>query len=290
MVLSTATRRSWLRIALLLVVAGVLTLFTQVGGVALLMALFLNRLLKQVPGWQDRRFSALKGLSLFVGLYALALGLAVPLLAPLGGRVPLPCFSTAEAPLRPASLVYCVLGRNYAKRQVTSTITQAAAYMAKRFPGTVTIYLDAGFPFGGMPMLPHLSHARGDAVDLAFYYAFYSQIRKTGRPVLNGVPSPIGYWAYEQPRPGEVRPCLGRAGWLRWDFHWLQSFFAPMQMDPDRTGALLRWLADPRAGNRTSKILLEPHLKARMAPGLEKIRFQGCQAARHDDHLHIRVR
>jgi hypothetical protein len=48
--------------------------------------------------------------------------------------------------------------------------------------------------------------------------------------------------------------------------------------------AALRTLtADPRIG----KIFIEPHLKQRFAPSEAKIRFQGCRAARHDDHIHL---
>ncbi|MFT5619364.1 MAG: hypothetical protein ACI85I_002607, partial [Arenicella sp.] len=38
------------------------------------------------------------------------------------------------------------------------------------------------------------------------------------------------------------------------------------------------------------KVFIEPHLKTRL--GLEnysKIRFHGCQAVRHDDHIHVQL-
>jgi hypothetical protein len=37
------------------------------------------------------------------------------------------------------------------------------------------------------------------------------------------------------------------------------------------------------------KILLEPHLRDRLGLTSSKIRFQGCNAARHDDHLHLQL-
>ena len=43
---------------------------------------------------------------------------------------------------------------------------------------------------------------------------------------------------------------------------------------------------DPRIG----KIFLAPHLAAKFGAGTSKIRFQGCAAARHDDHIHIQLR
>ena len=42
---------------------------------------------------------------------------------------------------------------------------------------------------------------------------------------------------------------------------------------------------DPRIG----KIFLEPHLAAQFGSGAPKIRFQGCAAALHDDHIHIQL-
>ena len=39
------------------------------------------------------------------------------------------------------------------------------------------------------------------------------------------------------------------------------------------------------------KILLEPHLAHRLGvEGRPNIRFQGCRAARHDDHIHVQIR
>lgn len=38
------------------------------------------------------------------------------------------------------------------------------------------------------------------------------------------------------------------------------------------------------------KLFLEPHLKSRWRLGAyDKIRFHGCKAVRHDDHLHIQL-
>ena len=42
---------------------------------------------------------------------------------------------------------------------------------------------------------------------------------------------------------------------------------------------------DPRIG----KIFLAPHLAAKFGSDAPKIRFQGCAAARHDDHIHIQL-
>lgn len=37
------------------------------------------------------------------------------------------------------------------------------------------------------------------------------------------------------------------------------------------------------------KIFIEPHLKQRLHLTNKKIRYHGCHAVRHDDHLHIQI-
>lgn len=37
------------------------------------------------------------------------------------------------------------------------------------------------------------------------------------------------------------------------------------------------------------KILIEPHIPARLGVSSRAIRFQGCRAARHDDHIHNQI-
>jgi hypothetical protein len=44
-------------------------------------------------------------------------------------------------------------------------------------------------------------------------------------------------------------------------------------------------LAEPAV----QKILIEPHLKERLRLQSSKVRFQGCHAARHDDHVHVQI-
>lgn len=148
------------------------------------------------------------------------------------------------------------------------------------------VYLDAGFPFlDGFPLLPHLSHDDGKAIDLAFFY----QDAETGRAIPAGGAWPLGYWAYSGPRPGEPTPCpdFGGTFTLRWDFDWLQPMFADLRLDSERTKAMVAWLAQKGRAGGVRKLLLEPHLKSRLGLSSDLVRFQGCRAARHDDHVHI---
>jgi hypothetical protein len=160
---------------------------------------------------------------------------------------------------------------------VRQALREVNSEFASEANGAEIAYLDAAFPFfDWFPMLPHISHGNGRKVDLALFFE--------GR---TGTPSPIGYWGFVQPRPGDPRPCRRHAGFLRWDVSWLQPFLPKARLDPDRSRRLLIRLAeDPKV----RRILIEPHLRARLGLTHPKIRFQGCWAARHDDHMHIEFR
>nr|WP_261337460.1 hypothetical protein [Rhizobium leguminosarum] len=205
------------RFALHALIILILTLLTQIGGIAYLVALAASR------AWGLRRFLA--KLTIFLLCYAGAT-FAASLTAPISGRVPLSCVAGAEDRLVVRSPIYCLLNRNYVTPGVRDLAKALAAHMDKEFPGTVTVALDANFPFvNGFPLLPHLSHADGKKLDFAYYY------KDVDGAFLSGATrSPIGYFAFEQPAPGDERPCEGRNDWLttRWDFDALSLCFRPI--------------------------------------------------------------
>ncbi|MBM7068074.1 hypothetical protein IU397_10820 [Actibacterium sp. 188UL27-1] len=235
----------------------ILTLLTQVGGLAWLAALAVR----------PRIVS-------FAGAY-LALWLITPFAAAAFGRVPMPC--SDEAGLR-TKAIYCALNRHYVTPDLRHAAIQAAQTVAETFPGTHTIALDAGFPFlDGMPLLPHLSHDDGRKLDLAFYYTDPASQYLPGQ-----TRSPLGYWAFET----GPSTCTRQFPTLRWNMDLLQPLWPDRPLEGARTTALVQALiADPRIG----KILIEPHLETRLGLGHSKLRFQGCRAARHDDHIHIQL-
>jgi len=193
-------------------------------------------------------------------------GLSQPLMAlvaPLAGRVPLPCWS--GGPLRPKSAVFCLAHRHYVVPELRRELEAIAARVGDAHPNTVVSFLDAGFPLGG-PLLPHLSHHDGRKVDLALF--------GTGG-------SPVGYFGYA---PGPAA-CPPRTLDLRWDLDALQPWIG-LELDEARTATLLREAA--RAG-AIGKLLIEPHLERRLGVRSNKLRFQGCRAARHDDHVHLQL-
>ena len=67
----------------------------------------------------------------------------------------------------------------------------------------------------------------------------------------------------------------------------LQPMIRDLALDETRTAEALRWLAANLPA--TGKVFIEPHLADRLGATGEKIRFQGCRAARHDDHIHVQL-
>ena len=256
-----------------------LTVTTQVGGILLLASL---KLLKKVRAGNRLGLWGLR-CAAFLAIYIATIVLGVPFLASLNGRVPLPWFASEEQPLKPANLGFCLLARNYVRPQLRDLLERVSEKISKSLPGSTVIYLDANFPFmNGFPLLPHLSHRDGKKVDLAYFY-----LDRETREMLDGPPSPIGYWAYEQPAPGEPIPCRNIRSPLRWNFESIQPLFAFAEMDRQRTKKLLQVLIEEPA---IQKIFIEPHLKTRLGLSSGKVRFQGCRAARHDDHIHAQIK
>ena len=283
----------WRTLAIDAAIFVVLTLLTQVGGLVWALLVTAYRVLGV------RRHGTLIAVAMLAAIFAFgtldALG---GLAAKTAGRVPLPgCEREAGARLAPAVPWLCPLQRHYAAPAMRDVLVDLARAMAARPDGTpeprqvAVRWLDANFPaFDGFPLLPHLSHDDGRKVDLAFLYRDGPD-RGGGGPVDTVRSRRFGYWAFEEPRPGDPRPCAGRDDrlTLRWDMDWLPRiglFHDRLMLDEERTARMIRLLA---ADPRVTRILLEPHLAERLGVAHPKVRFQGCRAARHDDHIHVEV-
>ena len=254
-----------------------LTLLTQIGGLAYLLACLLaynsSHLLAR---WGIR-------LGLFVMLYGAGWWMARKV-APIYGREPLPCLADSMGDFRLQSPIYCLANRNYVTSGMKSLLLDLSMYMNQAYPGTLTQGLDAGFPFfDGFPMLPHLSHRDGNQMDLAFYYK-----DQKGGYLRGQTASPVGYWAFSGTGT-EICPDATR--WdLRWKMDWFQPMVRPYEIEEARMTAALDWLEQEGPMHGLKRILLEPDLKQRWLPHSKLIGFQGCHAARHDDHLHLSIR
>lgn len=269
-----AAKLKWL---LTIAVVVLLTLLTQLGGLVWLVALGLTR---------RRRAGIPVFLALFLGLYAAGSALSHAV-APIFGRVPLPCFDDGTSRLKMQSPLFCVLNRQYVVPELREAASALSRHMGQAFPGTTTLALDANFPFfNGFPLFPHLSHSDGRKLDIAFFYQ-----DAAGNYLDTATRSPVGYFAFEQPRPGSILPCRDREDLLtlRWDLDFLQSLWRSLSLEEGRTGEALRWLSGEGSSFGIEKIFVEPHLAQRLGVEAESIRFQGCRAARHDDHIHMQV-
>lgn len=246
-----------------------LTALTQIGGIAYVLGLALRR---------GRAGGLLVGLV----LYVLATLFVVPPLAASFGRVQLPCSSSGDGPVVAATWLTCALNRGYVAPAALAVVNDLGRAVSERFPGTRLTTLEASFPFiDGFPLVPHLSHRNGRKVDIAYFYRQAGD----GTAVPYGSPSPIGYFIFEQQKPGEKISCSTPSP-LRWNFHWAQPATPAWVIDEERTAFVVRWLEERR---NVYRLFLEPYLAERMRVAGGKVRFQGCRAARHDDHIHIDV-
>lgn len=266
-----------LRLILRLGIFLLLTLLTQIGGVIYLLALGSGRLLPAKSFSSVQRCAA----TFLVGtlLYVVATVFIVPHVAAIFGRVRLSCSQSSS--IITANSFTCWFNRGYVRSDVHSKLIALADEFQRANPGSRLTVLESGFPFiAGFPLLPHLSHHDGRKVDLAFFYRH----RSGDFPIDSGSPSPIGYFVVEPPRASEVDACAGSFTPLRWSFWWINPEDRDWMLDEQRTAALLRML---KSSLHVTKLFVEPHLAKRLGVEGEKIRFQGCRAARHDDHIHV---
>lgn len=123
-------------------------------------------------------------------------------------------------------------------------------------------------------------------MDIAFCYQNATSLKAT-----NECPSYIGYGVCESPLPGEVNTantCLQRG---YWQYSILTKIVSQRNknnflFDQNRTKYLMVLLSTQK---EIATIFIEPHLKYRMALNSYKIRFHGCHAVRHDDHIHVEL-
>lgn len=260
-----------------------LTVLTQVGGIFYLLSFSTHRFINRNSTGYKRL--ALKIIS-FTVLYLIGVFLVVPFLAKPLGRVPLPLVE--ESGLQPGTVITVFLCRNYVRPELKKAADHVSEQMQKKFPGTVINYLDANFPFfDKFPLLPHLSHNDGKKLDLSFAY----RESKT-KTITSELPSFIGYGICEESKPNEINTAIVCEQKGYWQYSFLKKIIPQgskkeFVFDEQRTKRLVELFANEKA---IGKIFIEPHLKNRMSLSSPKIRFHGCQAVRHDDHIHVQLK
>jgi hypothetical protein len=261
-----------------------LSLLTQVGGLVYLLSFFTYPLISRRV--KNQYFRGILKFGSFLILYLSTTFLIVPLIAKPFGREQLPI--TQKNNIKPLTIFTCLLNRNYVRAELKESVFRVANEMNQRFPETTLNYLDANFPFfNGFPLMPHLSHNDGKKLDIAFCY----RDKKTNQQT-NKCPSFIGYGIGETPLPGETNTASSCAGKGHWQYSFLQKIIPQGSkqnfiFDNIKTRELVNLFASQRP---IEKIFIEPHLKTRLKLSSDKIRFHGCQAVRHDDHIHVQLR
>jgi hypothetical protein len=273
-----------LKILLGLILFGLLTIGTQVGGIVFLIYIFISI---QIDKRLTRRLTRVTAKVLsFVTLYLLFVFVLVPLIARPFGRVPLPLLESNH--VRPTNILTVLLNRNYVRPELRQATFEVARKMNEKYPGTILNYLEANFPFiDKFPLLPHLSHNDGKKLDVSFHYTD----AKTGKPT-NEVPSWIGYGVSEGPRKGEFDRPADCAEKGYWQYSFMSRTVSQERkddypFDPRRTKDLVNFFI---ANKSIASILIEPHLKTRLRLTGGKVRLHGCNAVRHDDHVHVQLR
>jgi hypothetical protein len=274
----------YFRRALFLLLFIMLTIATQFGGVVLIISWVLIQFIPK--DGRSKFWRSAVSFGAFLTIYAVFLFGIVPITASLFGRVPLPLVTKNF--VKPANMLTYVLGRNYVRRELREIIFHVGGEMQEKYPGTVINYLDTGFPFiNGFPLWPHLSHNDGKKADISFQY--FNNV--TGE-YSTDVPSWIGYGVCEEPRADEYdyAAVCEQKGFWQYSFmrnHVSQEFKHNYLFDETRTAALVRAFIRKK---EIGKILIEPHLKQRLNLTHPKVRLHGCQAVRHDDHVHVQLR
>ena len=254
-----------------------LTIFTQIGG---LVYVFSKLIIRQF-GMQKSR----SRFPIYLLCYLLITLVIIPLIAPLFGRVTLPVFTNTNSNLKAGSYIGVLANRHYVKPELKNLLLDVAS---KLDDGITLVYLDANFPFfENFPLLPHKSHDDGEKVDLAFIYQAGDQ------SFLNKAKGILGYGVVEPPMGNEVdqtATCEKRGYWQYGIITKIVAWFGKSnkyQFSAVQNKKLLQILAKHKA---VGKIFIEPHLKERLGLSrFRKIRFHGCAAVRHDDHIHVQL-
>jgi hypothetical protein len=251
-----------------------LTIITQIGGLVYLVSLLISKRYKI----SKKRYR----FSVFLSLYLFFTFLIIPILAPLFGRERIEESNHVKA----HSFFYKLLNRNYVKPELNDALQNIALEFNKTYYDINIVYLDANFPFlNKFPLLPHLSHNDGKKIDLTLIY------QTKDKKITNKKRSRSGYGIYESPKKGEVNQiekCKKRGYW-QYDFPQyltLGSINKDLEFSELATRDLILQIVKQTS---IKKVFIEPHLKTRLGLKSSKIRYHGCQAVRHDDHIHVQL-
>jgi hypothetical protein len=265
--------KAFIKILLHFLLVIILTILTQIGGVIYIISLlFISR---------KKSKYRVKRTLLFIFLYIICTFFIVPNVAPIFGRTKI----EDNHKIRVHNYITKICNRDYVTTKMHAVLTDISSKLYKELPEIKLIYLDANFPFfDGFPLLPHLSHNDGKKIDISFIYE-----DENGKTNLK--PSRSGYGIFEVPLKGEINQTniCKKNGFWQYDFTkhvTLGTHSQNLKFSKSGTKTLINKIL---ANKNVSKIFIEPHLKARLHLNNSKIRFHGCKAVRHDDHIHLQI-
>lgn len=250
----------------------VLTAITQIGGIVYLIS--------EIVVKRSTTKYYLKKIGVFLSIYLLSTYALTPIIAPVFGRERI----VESQNIKAHTFLTNLLNRNYVSHKMQTAIREIALTFDKKHPQIKLIYLDANFPFiNGFPLLPHLSHNDGNKIDISFIYQ-----NKEGQ-LTNKKPSVSGYGIFESPASNEydqIKFCTQKGYWqYEITKHiTLGTTNNDLKLSEKATKDLLLTILKQK---QIGKVFIEPHLKTRLKLQHSKIRYHGCQAVRHDDHIHI---
>jgi hypothetical protein len=265
-----------------LLIFSFLTLLTQVGGVIYLLCFplyfFLKKRINNAISLFFFQFAA------FSLVYCLSTFTIIPLIAKGFGRVPMPL---THVDLRPQNWGTVLCNRHYVRPALRSLTIEASEIMQQN-QGATLLYLEAQHPFfNGWPLLPHLSHSDGKKLDIALLW----KDRKSDKYVAE-TPSVIGYGVFVDPSPNEQKRIQECEAQGFWQYGYMEKVVSQarkpdFRLDEAKTAAMVRLFCEHP---KVKKVLIEPYLKTRLGlMDLKNLRHQGCNAVRHDDHIHVEL-
>ena len=250
-----------------------LTIITQIGGIAIILSeLLCKRLLKT---------KKISRITCFIIVYSILTFVFVPVLAPIFGREKVKHSNR----IRPTNYLTVILNRNYVTPELNYLLKDTENNLSK---SKIRInYLDANFPFvNRFPLLPHLSHNDGKKIDLSLVYEY-----KNGE-ISHKQKSISGYGIFEGPKENEInqiKNCHDK-GHFQYDYPKYLSFGEinkTIEFSESGTKELIKAILKNES---LGKLFIEPHLKDRLNLKNKKVRYHGCRAVRHDDHIHIQLK
>jgi len=252
----------------------VLTVISQTGGILFLIAVIATHKVK------NKRL--LKRTITFLGIYLVFNLLLTPIIAQQFGREKI---TTSEV-IQPRMLLTDLLNRNYVRAELNEVLQKTESDFKAKYPNLKIMYLDANFPFiNEFPLLPHLSHDDGKKLDLCFIYEDFDGKLTNNKPSRSG----YGIFAMSTAKEADTNERCKKKGYWQYDFTQyatLGTTDANLKLATKPTRDLILSLIN---NSKIKKIFIEPHLKYRLRLNYNKMRFHGCQAVRHDDHIHIQL-